>query len=125
MNTRGAVQEYLARFFNGLFREVEGTVSVGTVPTLLCQENPERVGLALVNYGAAPVIVAPSPTVTVNAGLFLIDGGGSVTMNIFQDSSLPSRAWYGISLVAGQTVYVLQEARDVMIASEAARPANS
>lgn len=113
MASRGAVHDYLARFFDGLFREVEGTVSAGTVPTLLVTQNPERIGLAIVNFGTSPIVVAPSAGVSTSRGIQLINGGGSLTMNVFQDGALPGREWYAISAVAGQTVYLLETVRDV------------
>lgn len=121
LEIRGVVNEYLARFFQGLFREIETVVSVGTTLTQLCGENVERAGLVLINVSTTQVSVAPSQKVTTSNGIILLSGGGGLYMNVFQDITLPSRPWHAISTVAAQNVYVLEIVRDTVAQDPTAR----
>lgn len=105
---QGAAPAYIAKEYGGSFEEIEQTISVLTTVTKLVGNNPERLALILINVGANDVYVKPSNNPGVEQGLLLAAFGGSVSLNVRSDLTLPTREWYGIADTTASTVYAIE-----------------
>ncbi len=107
----GAAREYAARLFGGPITENETNPTCLTTATVLIDGNGDRVALVMVNQGANPVYVATASNVGSTNGILLAASGGSVTMDVTRDFTLPSRRWYGLATGGTSAVYVLEVIR--------------
>ena len=87
------------------------TATVGTTPTLIAQNNPERVTLIIGNRDANPIGLDIFPTATLTASLTLAGGGGMLILTADDDAELVTFPIYAISAAGGATVYVLEVER--------------
>lgn len=115
MEILGAVYKYVSKFYGGPCREEEAEFTVGVNRIQVAPRDFERVTLVLINLGANPVYVSPFPTVLTTRGIYLSAAGGSLTLNIFEDSILPAVEWWAISGGAGNTVYRLTVRRETAL----------
>lgn len=110
--TFGAALEYTMKALGGPTVETNKFVPVNTSPVSLAPGNGDRVGLVLVNAGAADAFVAPDSGVSANLGIRLGANGGNVTVSVQWDFTLPSREWFGICPAGGPVnIYVVEWAR--------------
>jgi hypothetical protein len=108
---KGAALAYAERELGGPVAELESVVATGASPVSLCGNNPDGVELVLVNLGANPVFIGLTPQVSAAMGITLNASGGSVSMNVLNDATLPAREWFGISPAGASTIYVLRLVR--------------
>lgn len=73
------------------------TTTVGTTPTELWRNNPDRITLLFINLGATSVYLNVDANVSSTNGIFLAAGGGSVILLAEEDGELVGFPWYGIS----------------------------
>jgi hypothetical protein len=106
--TVGAARETTQIDLGGPCTENELNVTVGTTQTSLANQNPDRVGLVLVNNGAADVLIGLTSAISSTIGIRLTANGGSATLTIRDDFTLCARQWFGISGSPGNSVYVLE-----------------
>lgn len=109
----GVVGEELSRRFGGVVRDEAGTVSIGITVGAIVGRDPERVFLLIVNLSPNDLFIAPLIDPSSTRGIRLDPNGGSMTVNIDQDASLPALEWNGIATVAGSNVFFLTVRRDV------------
>lgn len=81
-------------------------VAVGVSSTKLCNNNPRRFGLILVNQGAGNVYVDFGQAPALNQGILLGPNGGSITLAALEDGELTGYDAYAISPAVGNTVDV-------------------
>ena len=112
----GAVAQFLAGRFKGIFREIEAQPTIGVAIGNIVGHDPERVSLVITNHGAADVYVAPNQQVSVTRGIRLAAGGGAMSVNVEEDGNHPTLLWWGISAGAGTVVYALGSKREVALA---------
>ena len=104
-NPQGVVADWLQENYGGLYTYFTDNEVIGVQAVRLVNNDPERVHLTIVNTSLNTVMVAPSPDVTLQNGIFLSGGGGSVTLNMREDLILPSLEWYAVANVAGSPVF--------------------
>ena len=114
----GAARWFTEGMLGGPTREVPSTVTVGVTLVKVVQANPDRVGLVMVNGGAADVFVWLDNSVSTSKGVRLTANGGSATLTVRDDFTRPAQEWDGISSGAGNVVSVIEEISDVVIAPE-------
>ncbi len=112
----GAVAQFLAERFKGIFRPIEDQTTVGVTAAQIVNHDPERVALVIANHGAADVYVALDQLVSVTRGVRLAAGGGAMSVNVEEDANLPAQEWWGISAGAGNVVYSLGTKRETALA---------
>lgn len=106
---------YLRDIFGGDFSEEDLNVSVLDTPTKLVNNDPERISLTIINLGTADVYIKPRNDVSATSGILLTASGGSVSMDVRSDATLPSREWWAISGTTGQELFVLSMRRYVAL----------
>lgn len=107
----GAALEFTQEELGGPCTENESFPVCQTTSTSLVNGNGDRVGLIIINLGANTVNVSVSSSVTANTGITLPPAGGSISMTVRDDFTLPSRNWWGIATGGTSQVYVLEIAR--------------
>jgi hypothetical protein len=110
----GAARQYLAEKFGGLLTEHESHVASTGNDFELVQNNPDRLGLFVMNTGAFPVYLSTVPGVTIPNGVVLTANGGAVSMDVSEDFTLPSRSWHASSVGQSTTLFVLEMVRDTL-----------
>lgn len=102
-----AALAFVAKEYPGQYQEADGAVTVGTAPTRILQNNPERMSLGIVNIGSSDVYISPNSNVSNAKGIVLLAGGGSFTCNVRDDLTLPTLEWWCVSTAAGGQVYTV------------------
>ena len=103
-----AALAYVAREYPGQYEEQDAQVTVGVAPSLVLLPNPERMSVGLVNTGPTNIYISPDSKLSVGNGVMLLAGGGSFTMNVRDDLTLPTLGWYAYSDAANGTLYTVQ-----------------
>lgn len=93
----GAAQSYIEGTFGGPTEEVDGEVSVGVAVKRLVDNNPERLALTIVNLGVSDVYVWIDDQVGATRGILLLANGGTMSTNVVDDQTLPTRAWWAVT----------------------------
>lgn len=115
--TPGAVFTYGAALTNTqqrlgyLVNQIESFPTLGTTPPTapFIGNNADRVGLIIVNVSLNPVFIGVSQaTVQATNGILLNPSGGAVTMQVRDDWTLPSSAWWGEATGGSAQIYVLE-----------------
>jgi hypothetical protein len=108
----GAALDYWRKQFGGLATENENTVSVNTAVLTAINGNGDRLGLLLMNLGAANLFVAVSSSVSASFGILLGANGGFVSLNVRDDFTMQTRQWYAVCPSGGpSTLYTLELTR--------------
>lgn len=103
----GAVLEFLRDRFKGDLTVLEGEYVTGAAMIEVLSGDADRVALTLVNLGATIIYVSPSLDVSATHGMRLGPNGGTVSMNVEEDSLLPSVGWYAVSPGGAGALYAL------------------
>jgi hypothetical protein len=83
--------------------------SVGTSSTLLIKQNPNRLGLTIVNLSSADLFVSPLESVSSSSGFYLGPLGGTISLNIMDDFTLQALQWYGVASVIGAQYFLIEQ----------------
>src|SRR6516225_6739761 len=92
----GAALQFWRDLFGGVAVENENTVSVNTPISSIINGNGDRLGLLIMNLGAANVFVAMSSAVSASFGILLAANGGFVSMNVRDDFTMQTRQFFGV-----------------------------
>lgn len=100
----GAALDYTVAQLGGPVLEQESNPSISTSPVQVVPNNADRVGLVVVNLGAGNVFMSLGNTPSVSVGIFLGANGGSTSLTVRDDFTLPSRQWTAICPAGGPSV---------------------
>jgi hypothetical protein len=109
--TFGAALTWTQGEYGYLISEVESFPSIATVAPAnqFLPNNGDRLGLVIINTSLNNIFVGLSNQVSSLFGILLTANGGSLTANVRQDLTLPTRAWFGFSPSGvPTTIYVLE-----------------
>jgi len=84
------------------------TDTVGTTPTLILRNNPDRLFWLAVNLSANNGYVGWDTQVSPTRGLFIAGNGGFVSCSIEEDGELVIQEVYGVNLAA-QGIWMIVE----------------
>jgi len=84
------------------------TSSVGTTPTRIFSNNPNRVAFLVVNISANKVFLLPDNTVTTSRGILLTNNGGGLVANWREDFHLVGYEWWAVADAAGSSILCLE-----------------
>lgn len=79
-----------------------------TTPSVCVMGNGDRVGLTIINLGSNQVNIGILGLVSSASGILLLPGGGSVSMTVRDDFTLPTRGWNMVSQGGTSQLYVLE-----------------
>lgn len=107
----GGALDYSARIYGGLVQQTETFPSMTTTPTQIVNNNADRMGLLIMNTGSAQVFISLSNSPSSTQGILLAGQGGFFSTSVFEDLTLPSRGWSGVTALGTSTLYVLEIVR--------------
>jgi len=108
---RGAALEFTEQQLGGPIVENETFVATSTTIGIAIEGNGDRVALIMVNQGTTDLFVGTRPDISSTQAIRLTANGGSVTLTVRDDFTLPTRRWYAIAASATPTLYVLELTR--------------
>jgi hypothetical protein len=116
----GAARWWVQGQLGGPTREQESNPVVHSLTlTTIAPSNPDRVELVIVNNTSGNVFIGLSTqNVSIGQGIQLPANGGSVSIFLVDDYTLPAREWVAISTVDGFPIYVLEVISDVVLPQE-------
>jgi len=105
----GAAQGYVEGEFGGPVTETDiaKSMTAGDIIKLV-DNNPDRLGLTIINLGASDAYIAFSNKPSSSFGLYLAQSGGFFSIDVRNDQMLPCREWYGIAPTADTTLYLIE-----------------
>lgn len=106
---------YLRDAFGGDFEEMDAGVAVGTAGVQVTPNDPEACSLTIINTGSTNIALAPNNQVSLAAGIILFPGG-SLSLQVQYDMTLPSREWWAIGSAAGGSLYYVRMRRYISVA---------
>lgn len=104
------LHELLVKQFGVKSRGKVSTVEVGTdLPaTKIVGNNPNRVGLTIVNYSSTIKYVSFEQSMGLTQGVYLAPEGGSISLNWQYDFDIVGWGWYGVSAGAAGSVNIIE-----------------
>lgn len=109
----GAALDWLRKEYGGFLEEVETTVPTTAVPVAATVNDPDCLALVFVNFGAQNISLALAQNAPAGSGVTLTSAGGVVSLDVRDDLTLPSRAWFASSAGGASTLYVLKVRRPI------------
>lgn len=79
--------------------------SVGVTPLIVFNNNPRRISFVIVNCSANVMYLSRTNAVAATNGIVLTANGGSVTMDMENDFSLPTLEWWIVAGGAASALY--------------------
>lgn len=110
----GAARDYLEKKFGGRFTELESSPALAATAAAITGNNPDRLGLLIVNLGANTGYFGLRPNVSASNGFALAANGGSVSLSVDEDFTLVTRELFGIGPGGASQLYVLELVRDIL-----------
>jgi hypothetical protein len=108
----GAALEYLQGLYHGPMRDESVSIPVGVAVVTVADRDPERIVLTFVNLGTDVVFIRPSGIPSATAGFRLGASGGTLSVAVFEDGTLPTAEWQAIGAIAGLTVFRMSVRRE-------------
>ena len=102
-----AALQYVAKEYPGQYEEDDALVAVGTAATPVVLADPERMSVGFSNVGTTDIYMQPKSAVGLANGILLLAGGGSLTLNVRDDLTLPTLEWWAYSTAAGGAIYAV------------------
>jgi|SRR6266849_2381440 len=107
----GAALAFAQQTLGGPLVENDSNPTIGATIGSIAQGNGDRVALIIVNLGIQDLFVSIDANVSSTNGIKVSASGGSVTMEVLEDYTLPSRQWWGIAPGGNTNVFVLELVR--------------
>ena len=112
---RGAALVFAERQFGGALNEDERNPVVGVAVAELLGGDPERVLVFFLNLSANSLHVGLRATVSATNGILLAANGGSVSFNVIEDGTIPTRQFFVVAAAAASQMYVLSLRRETQV----------
>lgn len=116
--TTGAARFITEQRLGGPTRNIPGGGTVTTSVTTLVNNNPDRVGLLIVNLGSVDIFAWIDNSVSASKGVRLTANGGFVSLDVNDDFTLPAEQWIGITSSGSAAFATLELVSDVVLAPE-------
>jgi len=97
-------KEYFGGFVRS--RETYGTTQAAAVQ--IVENNPDRIGLEVINNSDAVIYVGRNPDVSITQGIPLSAAGGAMIKKFRDDGQTCGDAVYGMSAVAGEEYTIIE-----------------
>lgn len=79
--------------------------TVGTTAAKVLKLAPARVEVVAINLSTNACYIAPTAAVSSTNGILLAAGGGSVTIEVNDDLTLPTQSWWAVCAAASSQLY--------------------
>lgn len=85
-----------------------GTQAIGLTVGKILSNNPNRVGLTMINLSANTIYIGPENTTSSSEGIFLSANGGSLSFDWRTDMTLIPNQWFAVATGAASSLYILE-----------------
>jgi hypothetical protein len=109
----GAALDWVSKEYDGLIQETESTAATAAASALMLKNDPDALAVTFVNFGGFDIFLALAQNAPANSGIRLTANGGSASLNVRDDGTLPAREWYAASPGGASSLYALRLRRDV------------
>lgn len=106
-----SVVSFVEGEFGGPTEDVDEVVTVTSTASRLVKNDPERLELMIFNQSPTDIYIGLTPEVTSINGILIKGNGGGVIMNIREDMTLQSRAWFAVTVSGTADVYIVTTKR--------------
>lgn len=106
-----AAQRFTEQELGGPCTEVESYVTVSVGGTIVAKGNGDRVGLFIMNISSDAAYIGLLGSPNLNQGLYLAPNGGSLSLTVRDDFTLPTRQWAATPSANSPILYVLEIVR--------------
>ena len=106
--TVGAALMWSQRQLGHLLQQNESNPTILNTATQIVPNNADRLVLVVMNVSASNVTVALNAGVTTTNGIIIVANTGALIVEVRDDFTLPSFAWWVISAGASSVIYVLE-----------------
>ena len=107
LNT-GAARGYTDQQLGGPTTENESNPTCQISITQLVKNNPDRVGILIMNLGSFDAFIAFNANVGSTNGIKLAANGGIFAANVRDDFTVPAREYSGIASGGATAIYILE-----------------
>lgn len=114
----GAARYWTEKELGGPTRNVATTTTVQTTATTVVNNNPDRVGLVVINLGSVDVFAWIDNTVSTSKAVRLNANGGFFSLNVRDDFTLVAEQWVAIGNGGTAAVAAIEVINDVRLAPE-------
>lgn len=83
-----------------------GLATIAVTATRILPRNPNRYAFLFVNLSAGSIFLLDSPLVSATNGILVAPNGGSVSVSVEEDFSLPAEEWSALAPL-GATEFLL------------------
>lgn len=84
------------------------TITLGVAAAELVPNNPDRLGLTIINLSTNSVYVALDNSVSDTKGMLLVPSGGSVTFSLEEDFQMVGWAIWGVATGADSSLFIIE-----------------
>lgn len=106
----GAAYRFIEKWFGTPVRVKPTATTATTSDASLVGNDPDRVGLTIINLGVSTIYVVPdsdAPASSTN-GIVLSPQGGTMNLDVMEDGPLPSYGWHAIAASGTPNLLVLE-----------------
>jgi len=105
-----SVTEYVEKELGFKTRAIENPVTnrVGTTPTLILRNNPDRFQWLIVNLGTVDLFISFTREVSIARGIVIPAGGGFASMHAREDGEAVTYEIFGIVSTGTINIYVIE-----------------
>jgi len=103
----GAALNWLKREYGSTILEIENTSATAAAAAEVLKNDPDALAVVFVNFGAFAVFLTLAQNAPAGSGI-PVQPGGSVSMIVRDDLTLPARAWFASSPGGASSLYTLR-----------------
>ena len=108
MFPRGAAEEFAFEKFKGAVALRTTTPQIGTSPTQIIPNNPDRVSFVISNVSSSEIHVGWNQQITTTFGILVPPNGGWIQGEVERDGGVIGWAVFGVSTLAATQLYVIE-----------------
>ena len=112
---KSAARVFIEHQYGGPTTEKESTPAVAALPNVsqMVPNNAERVALIFSNISSQVFNIGTNPQILGTVGGIFMASGANISMNVRDDATLPTLAWYAEATNPGSFMYVLEVIRSI------------
>lgn len=104
----GAALDWLKKEYGYNILETESTPVTSAVPVEVIQNDPDAVSVTFINFGGQDIFLSLRQNAPASSGIRIVANGGSFSLNLRDDLTLPARSWYATSPGGASSLYILR-----------------
>ena len=107
-NIRSVYELVEARLGIRLDFAITNSKTIGTASEVIALNNPGRTNLTIVNLSSNTLYLRPLAAASSTNGILLGAGGGSLTLNYWDDLIQPTLEWHAIASGSSSAVFTIE-----------------